>query len=745
MQVLRVKRGDLIVKRREKVKEWYIIQEGTAKLKYQFVEGKIGPNTIIGALEQDWYMCDYIAETDVTLLVFHCNSVTDLKNFLQKEPKMRRVFLRTAILQKHQLFCIYADLIKKINQFQHFMEIAFNEYNLICAKNKMEVKSGFDFEHIKPLEMRHKAENWELSNSNSLVKGYLEEYLNLFEKDENLCVGAIMEASAQMHRVVLGIGEMTAYFQYNKELLFGEKKKDLFHVLLELQLRMKFLGYDATPVENRIDEMFKIANSLGIYEPEFLDVCKLEYTTCVSVEIDAEPKKREADDIMYILDFAGYTEEEKLPLYQLFSSYKNVFNADAKSDEAYQIRKQINKSFYDVYKKCFFVAMEQKEKLPTMMEIFFHFGFMDSAFMEEEKVNELYELSSHMDLCRSDHVFTVFEWLKAVYRGEKEPSKNEFDLDYNGHLMQLYKSGEIKKEEIEVQKRNRRAKTEFEIDNMFRSVNRLTYGSITGFCPILTGNDLFNSLSKMLVTADKIDNALDEIRKIDFSVFYRELTDKQASGQMTNERMMHEILPDVILMPNAGTRAMMWQETASVRNDTPARFMLPIFTAVDIGELMLEVTGRYRWEICRKIQGVHWNDLRDRSLTSEYCDYLQFYRKNRELSAETKEQIKGALVRAKNNFREVFVKDYQNWIKYESKGGFRLNKYVRNIVFAYCPFSRSICDELKSNPMFTDMIRKHQLEMRQSQKRLTALYDKYDQSGEKITPLMKENLDYYLL
>ena len=81
--------------------------------------------------------------------------------------------------------------------------------------------------------------------------------------------------------------------------------------------------------------------------------------------------------------------------------------------------------------------------------------------------------------------------------------------------------------------------------------------------------------------------------------------------------------------------------------------------------------------MCRKIQGVRWNDIRERSLTSDYYDYLQFYRKNRELSAETKDQIKGALTRAKNNFREVFVKDYQNWIKYEAKGGFRLNRYVR--------------------------------------------------------------------
>lgn len=53
---------------------------------------------------------------------------------------------------------------------------------------------------------------------------------------------------------------------------------------------------------------------------------------------------------------------------------------------------------------------------------------------------------------------------------------------------------------------------------------------------------------------------------------------------------------------------------------------------------------------------------------------MQFYRKNFELSADAKEKLKNALFRAKNNYREVFVKDYQNWIKYESRGSYRLNQ-----------------------------------------------------------------------
>ncbi len=208
---------------------------------------------------------------------------------------------------------------------------------------------------------------------------------------------------------------------------------------------------------------------------------------------------------------------------------------------------------------------------------------------------------------------------------------------------------------------------------------------------------------------------------------------------------MKEVLPDIILMPNAGTRAMMWQETAGVKRDTSARFMFPIFTAVDVDDMMMEIVGKYRWEICRKIQGVHWNDIRERSLTSEYCDYIQFYRKNHELSADAKEKIKSALLRGRNNYREVFVKDYQNWIKYESKGSYRLNKVAREILVTYCPFAKGIREELRANPMYQNSISRFDLQPAQKVQRLQGLYDKYQKAGGKITQELQDNMDYYEL
>ena len=149
--------------------------------------------------------------------------------------------------------------------------------------------------------------------------------------------------------------------------------------------------------------------------------------------------------------------------------------------------------------------------------------------------------------------------------------------------------------------------------------------------------------------------------------------------------------------------------------------------------------------MCRKIQGMRWNDVTERSLTSEYCDYMQFYRKNHDLSAETKEKIKNALVKAKNNYREVFVKDYQCWIKYEAKGSCRLNKVAREIVFTYCPFSKDIRKVLEGNPMYQNLFEKYEIFKQRKLRHVTNFYDKYQKSGGTITQEMQDNLDFYEL
>lgn len=753
MEVLRVQKNQVIAGKKDKVKDWYLIQEGTVTQKFDLSEVTLGKNAIIGILESDRFLCDYIAAEDTVLAVFPCENSEDLKKILSAQEKIRSIFLRAAIEQRHQMLTIYSELYKKTRQFHVFVETIYNEYKTLCGKYKVEEKNFSRMEYLNPLEMQHKAENWEVNNSISLVRNFMQEYLQLMEKDDSLTVGAIMEASMQMRRVTQGIGEMEAYLLYNRDILLSESENDIFELFFDLAIRVAAKKYDIAPIKKETSLVAEFIQKLKIYNPRlvnrrFSEYSNYDFESGTAVAQTPEGQRQQIDIstedcLAHILEFAGYKDEEIEAIRGKIDSYRNLPDILSTDDAAYKLRRQLAPIYYEVYYKTFMRAMKNESSMTPIIEMFLNFGFMDTEFAGEENANALYDLTAHLDICHSEHVYTIYEWLKCIYRGEKEPSKNEFDMDFPAYLVDLRKNGKITPDQVKEFQHNREMKVEFEIKNMFTSVNRTTYGKITTFCPILGEYDLINSVEKMLVTAEKIENALNEVRKIDYSVFYRETIFSDPEKDINREMIMKEVLPDIILMPNAGTKAMMWQETAGVKRDTPGRFMFPIFTAVDLDDMMVETVGRFRWEMCRKIQGVHWNDIREKSLTAEYCDYIQFYRKNHELSTDAKEKLKSALVRAKNNYREVFVKDYQNWVKFESKGSFRLNKVARDILVRYCPFTKAVRNELKANPMYQSSIARFEVENARKIQRLNGVYEKYKKAGGVITPELRDNMLFY--
>lgn len=751
MERIKIEREQVIAKKNDKVNYWYLVQDGTVTRKTEFSEMKFTKNAIIGMLEQDRYLCDYVAEPGTMLLAFVCNTAEDLKKMLSGQEKIRHIFLRAALEQRHQLLCVYTDLFTKARQYQKFVEEMFQEYRGLCGKYKVEEKAFSKIQHFKPMTLQHKAENWEISNSVSLVKTYMQEYLQLIEKDDALTIGVIMEAAAQMHRFALGIGEMEYYFTYNREILVAENKNDIFELYSNLAVQIHAKKFDIAPVSEKIDMIAQFADKLKVYNAYTISRRLNEYK-----EYDYSGEGNEAaqmagaemdvvsmDCVGYILEYAGYTDVEIDEIHQLITTYGQIQDKYSTDRSIYDLCKRITEKYYEIYQKVFLRAVKDEGSLTPVLEMFLNFGFMDVEYIGEDYVNELLNVCAHLDICQSENIYTMYGWLKAVYEGKKEPSKNNLDMGFAEYLAEQKKNGTITEEQMRAQYQNRELRVKYEIHNMFASVNRATYGKVTSFIPILQEDDIINSVERMLVTVEKLETAVNEVRKVDFGAFYREVGFSDQTKGINYERVMKEVLLDIILMPNAGTKVMMWQEVSTKRNDTSARFMLPVLTAADVNDLMMEAIGRFRWEICRRIQGVHWNDIREKSLTSEYCSYLQFYRKNSDLTAEGKEKVKSALTRAKNNYREVFVKDYMDWIKYESKGGFRVNKVVRDMLVQYCPFVKSIRDELKDNPQYQASLARYDAENAKKLLRYQGIGAKYSDKDDENFQQIKETITYY--
>ena len=447
-----------------------------------------------------------------------------------------------------------------------------------------------------------------------------------------------------------------------------------------------------------------------------------------------------------IFSLAGVSEEMAKDYTALLKRFANLEDKTSTEDDARRLRRQLSDGFYQLYEAVFrktYGLTDEEIALPIRM--FLDFGFLDENLVSRAQMLELEKLETEPVTGEENgcHIFTIREWLSWVYEGKREPSKNEFDQEYTEMLRDLRKSGQITEEEEKAKLKDYDERLHYEIQNLFRYNHRLVNGQLSIFVPFLYEDLLAGGPERSFLSKTTVQAVLDKLRKADYSLFYREFLYMNKELGIEKEYRMAEVLPDIILFPTMGSKSVLWQDISCRRRDTPGRFLLPMFAEISLEDLLIRVCGRYRWELCRTVQGAAWNNIQIKSLTSEYTDYLMYYKKNRDISEERKERVKAQLQKGKNNYREVFAMDYEMWMKNEVNGAMKLNKVAREILATYCPFDVSIRTKLVQQPAFEDAMARHRREnarkLRETELRNHAL----TKNGIELPQELIDTLAYY--
>lgn len=775
MVTVELKENEYLVHKGETAKGIYIVLRGSINLKTEYYQIPFGLGSVIGVTLgiSGEYVCDYIASENSLLAIYPYGSPEDYKSIFKEQPKYSYAFLHAAIKQYSLILENYKALVNRSDEISNFIAKQYSDYEIHCAQR------GFD---VKEVEIGEFSEVFEPEPIQSWEMSYFSEFLQMpedrirafYHEKEDLIIGVLIQIGEITSRMLSNMDAREEYLSRAKESFLCEDE-DLLELWYDLAMKYALSGESVERIDVRVTELEEFAKATEFFEVEeierrfnfyksvdFLDFTMNHPTSEDITENEtgevAEILTREqilgTDFTTYIMKYAGYGKEDIRACKMLIAEYDQIAEVQDYTPRMQTTRRALTKLYYEIYERAFLRAVKART-ISTIMKLFFNFGVLDLKMAGENHLDELVAISELFDnqwkeqrwldiegenLC---HVYSVFQWLCLIYHGEKEPSKNEFDIDYAGYLLEQRKNHKITREQENELKHDAIKKIQFEIHNMFMSNNRITYGRITTFCPVLHRKDFIRSIDRLIVSPITIHATLDHIRSLDYSCFYREVFFASPNYGIQRTEIMKEVLPDVILMPNIGSKGMMWQETAGVKRDTPARFVFPILTSNDMSDMMLETVGRYRWEICRKILGVRWNDIREKSLTSEFYDYIQFYRKNRELSQQAKEKVKAELVHAKNNYREVFVSDYIGWMKYESQGSFRLNKVSRRILAQYVPFKEDVQKKLEENPMFQSLFEKSRILASRKKEKEKNLFDRYIAAGGAMTPEIQAHLHYY--
>lgn len=432
-----------------------------------------------------------------------------------------------------------------------------------------------------------------------------------------------------------------------------------------------------------------------------------------------------------ILEFSRLPEEDATFFRNQLMAFRNMENKDKYKLMLQEDRNRMASLFFTIYESVFIRTMQENVN-DRAIDLFLTFGFMDERLLSKRQVGMLNRL---LDIYSNEgNVYSVKRWLTRVYHREKSPSLNGLGIDYEQQL---------KEKKIAAANDSGEQRVNFEILNMIKSCHKMCYGQSSTYFPVLHSDMVPDDLFRVAVTAQKINESIQNILNIDFSAFHREAFYSGDDQVFKKELIMKQVMPDIILVPTMGTRAFMWQEIEGRNRVTPGRFIFPIFTWEDLNNMMIKITGRFRWELCKTVMSFRWNDISCKSLTSEYADYIEEYRRNKNLLPEHKEKIRAQIQQHHNNLRDIFTSDYEAWLKYEANGNRKLNREARAIFYKYCPLNHALRDEYISHPAFSTVAPHFEHERKKLARELENKYMYFVKKGHVMDPELEENLRFY--
>lgn len=724
MAIKKVNAGESIYKTGQKILSLDIIANGNV-ISAQMPDLVLETGDAIGITDllKGISSSTYTAQNDLTLITYPYEDTASFTRLLHSNKDLPYLLFSSMLKQLCPELLLTLQSEKLAVSVYPSLSSYYEKYIQLCSDCLLSPKSLPTLEKLAPLNLQDQIEEWLYEYYNAFLQISKEEHKSFLTGRVEICAGLLQKASMDFARARRSRLLCQAYYTACSGLLLNQERADLFDLFTDLNYRLLRNDTVSDELTSTINSLIEDMEQNPCIDQSLLSL-RLDQDTRKTLSFtevpdeDDEVHQTAPDDIpallkdsaAVILDYAGCSNEINQLFHALLNRYIALSDKSSADDSAIKLRKDLAAVFYEVYISAFQISAMAPETPPVILRMFFLFGYTDERLLDASSSIYLYQLAESYVGDEAHGIYTFYEWLSAIYQGKKSPSKNEFDTDYDSYVHTLRHSNKIDAETEERMKRDCSGKVMYELKNMFPLVNRMAFGEASTYCPVLSEHAILKPLQTSLVTPEQILESLNALRGIDYSAYYRETVYTNTAQAVTKEYIQVEVLPDFILMPTLGTRGVMWQEIEGRKRTTPARMMLPSFCMNDLTALVIRLTGEYRWEMCKRVQGSRWNDVSDHSLTSDYFDYVQFYRKNTALSSDAKEKMRLSLQRAKNSFKESFVRDYMLWIAFEATGAPRLNKVARMILYTYCPFTKEIEEKLSNNPLYTEAIEAYDLQ-----------------------------------
>ena len=711
------------------------------------------------------YVFDYVAAEDSMIYAFPVHDKKTLREMLAANNKDYRGLVVNSMTKNfYELSKINVEFHKMADDLYQLLTESYAKYQGFCRDAGEGVLQLPVLEHMEAYQDESPMERKGFSYYADLAKVPADIQKSFFGCGMELAMFHIKELSEIIGGLIIDTREVCSYVKEHFLCLYNDGSQNLLMGMMRLAFEAGKKNRQVQGLHQQLDKLLDEFNRMEEILERYMGmppVVKRErlekmYTAVLIGEEPAdagETTTGASDEEVYqslrgalqqLIEFSEIPKDSLKVFTEAINTFVRAKDRMSTEDDFRTLRRQIADGFYALYHGIYLKVLKEEKNMPKVVELFLNFGFTDERLLTKEQAIDLCKINLTTKNKYHCNLFTIPEWLFAVYSGKRQPSKNEFDMEYVEMLREQKKLGEINAEEEKKLANDPMKKLEYEMQNMFRYNHRVVNGQPSVFVPVLCSEQMMSLPTRAAITKDRMGQLIEKYHEIDYSVFYRELTYADAASGIEKELIMKEIVPDIILFPAYGQNASMWQELSCKHRDSSGRFLFPIMAEGNVDDLIIKTFGRFRWELCRTMQGSAWNNIQYKSLTSEYADYIQFYKKNKELSEERKEKVKQQIMKGKNSTREIFVQDYELWIKSEAMGAMRLNKVSREILAMYCPFNKEIREAVETQPAFADPIARFKRERIKKVRELELRYHAYiSKQGLELPQDMLDNLAFY--
>ncbi len=612
----------------------HLITKGRVKVTYPGGEYQLGKGDVIGICEicSEIHILNYITLEDTNILTYSLTNMEALGDLLQKHPDVARLFLLSAFRQINVLFEKSAISEPYCNTLYHDLITDYEKYVALCNRYRIQPRNIEASEELNAFLGEELPDLWLNGFYMGLSRIYASDNFKSIVQEASVSLGLLRKCSLDFRKTYLGLEEQYQYMQRLSACYFSESGNDLFEFYTSLYYKLGQDCDDIAAISEDINRMISHSEILPIAN-KTIYAQRIDNFRQHIVRLDAKKEATDnADDntditteltnsLNTILDFAGSDLEIAPSFRQHVHSFKKLTDKSATDNESYALRKKITEEFYVLYSTLFERTLSEPS-IPMPVRMFLYFGYVDEELAGEKNAVSLYNLADTLKERSEFGVYTFYDWLMAIYQGRKVPSRNEFEADYFDFIHKQKASGQLSDAQLRELENDSMSKVNYELNNMFPLVNKMTFGRITTFCPLFYADNVLKSLDEALITVSRLSTAIELVKKVDYSAFYRETMDTENFNVLGKETIHMEYMPDIILMPNVGIRGVMWQEIEGKHRNSPGRMVFSIFHLEDLTTSFIRLTGEFRWEMCKRVQGGRWNDVRDRTLTKECFDYI---------------------------------------------------------------------------------------------------------------------------